>query len=191
MSREIPLFVITHIPAGHCLFNLCIAGNLDGDERYRKNTFDSEHSLDNFWLLPLSSSIYPSIECLNLESRSDYLPSDLIPLVPLSLGRHTTTSCYVNYSAMIHLDSRVPRLGRELYLKQKHQLESRLDLLETLALCPGTVKLLQVETDRHPLLDVIGTRDGQDNKMETWEEMYDEGQEAYYPRKLGRSRAKE
>jgi hypothetical protein len=190
MSRRIPLYIITRIPAEHRLLRDCVEGNLDGDERYRTNIFDSEHSLENFWIMPLVSPPYPNVGCLNLQCRPEYLPSLLYPVTPSSQGL-TSTSCYGGWTSSIYLDTRAPRLGRDLYLKQKHQQDSRLELLETFALRPGTVKLLRVETDRHPLLDVIGGRHGRDNKTETWEEIYDENAEAYYPRKLGRSRAKE
>jgi hypothetical protein len=52
---SVPIYIITQIPKARVPANL-LPGNPDGDERYRMNTFDADHSFDLYWLILHSRS---------------------------------------------------------------------------------------------------------------------------------------
>jgi hypothetical protein len=67
LRNKVPIYIITSIPPSHPISSHLVPGNLDGDERYRENIFDVEHSLEPFWLFK-HSHVPEALPSLDLAS---------------------------------------------------------------------------------------------------------------------------
>jgi hypothetical protein len=187
LKSGIPLYVITRLPSTHPSLQGIKEGNLDGDERYRRDTFEADHCLEPFFYMPSPGKhIFPNIPDLRLECRPDYVPSIFNSVSPLCPPRHVTTSYLLGWRSSIYSDPSVSRLNADLYVLQREVLHSRLALIDSLAFNPSNLQILKPESERHPLLDVIGHSYSRNGTLERYQEIYDEELGAYYPRRLGR-----
>ena len=184
MHSCVPIYMIARIPSGHPLLNQAIPGNLDADERYRKNEYDVEHSLQEEWHAPLCNT-FESFPLLPLETASYHLPESLI--APQSVpcrDNQKSTSYRLTWRSCIFLDDTIPRILCDEDISQKDwsQLRHKCDS-SLFPFLPPSYRLLRADTDRHPLLDVIGSCKGHGNRIQRYEEVYDAEIDGYYPRK--------
>lgn len=185
----VPIFVATRIPENHPLLSQVTDGNLDGDERYRQNSFDANLGLKPCWAVDKSSApddVFPLIPDLQLECRAEYLPSSLLPVHLVQRPENMdTNSGFLSWSYPIHLDPLVRRFNQDSFMEHISRFRDRYELLLEYPALTSNIHLLNAEKDRHPLLDVIGPQ-LEGGQMRKYEECYDEDKKAYYARRLGR-----
>ena len=183
---RVPMYAITRIPDSHPLMAHLVPGNPDGDERYRGNDFDADHHFPIYWLSRHASE-HPILPNLGLQCRPEYIPSSFLPVIPVETPR-TLANCPVyNWHSAIYLDDRVKRITVESLGSLQEQTEYRRMLDEIFPVTCSNFRTLRADTDRHPLLDIIGTRSGRDSKLTRYEEEYDAELDCYYPKRLGRN----
>jgi hypothetical protein len=182
---SVPVYVITRIPKSHIPVNL-LPGNPDGDERYRLNSFDADHSFDLYWLIRHPRSPVEVPDTL-LECGASYMPSDLLPVYGPTLPPNAkSNSSLLTWLSPIYRDPRIQRFETSCLDSQANQAKERVMLDTLFPFCPPHYRVLKADTDRHPLLDVLGSQSAKDNKITRYEEVYDAELDCYYPRRLGR-----
>jgi len=187
-QHGVPIYIITVIPGSHILQNKIVPGNVDGDERYRINSFDQAHFLKPYWLLRHKKT-YPTLPDLALEARASYLPSSLLRVVPPASPPNSKSTSYLfTWHSAIYLDnsSEVARLERDMVLEQMEQTETRHEIDAMFPVTSTLYPILKIDVDRHPLLDVLGITQARDSKMTRYEERYDENSYCFHPVRLGR-----
>jgi hypothetical protein len=183
---QVPIYVITRIPDSHPLMAHLVPGNPDGDERYRGNDFDANHGFPIYWLSRHASEL-PTIPDLGLQCRPEYIPSSLLPVAPVETPRTHSNSSLYNWHSAVYLDDRVKRITVESLNSLQQQTENRRMLDEIFPVTCSKFRTLRADTDRHPLLDIIGSKSGRDGKLTRYEEEYDPDLDCYYPKRLGRN----
>ena len=187
LRLPVPLYIITRIPKGHLLHRNLTPGNPDGDERYRLNTFDAAHSFTPHWLVR-SNNAHQAVPDMDLECRPEYLPSTLSPASRPTLPANATpNSSLLTWRSPLYLEKTLHRFDLDTLSSQQDQVELRRALDELFPFQSAQYRVLRVETDRHPLLDVIGSKSARDNALTRYMEEYDEDDDAYYPKRLGKN----
>jgi hypothetical protein len=181
----VPVYIITRIPKSHVPANL-LPGNPDGDERYRINSFDADHSFDPYWLIrhPRSPVEVPDTP---LECGASYMPSSLLPVSGPTLSPSAkSNSSLLTWLSPIYRDRHIQRFEMSCLDSQAKQAKERAMLDTLFPFCPPHYRVLKADTDRHPLLDVLGSQSAKDNKITRYEEVYDAELDCYHPKRLGR-----
>ncbi|KAG8783022.1 hypothetical protein FRC15_005905 [Serendipita sp. 397] len=182
MRFRVPIYIITQLPLEHPLLTRLQLGNLDADERYRSNAFDSQHRLEPYWLTHYQH-LHSFVPGLRLECRSEYIPQEILdtPLHPIP-ANSTATSCLLTWKSPIYRHD-ISRLNVDMLELQRKTAAARRSIDE---LFPVTLLELRADVDRHPLLDAIGNQFARDgNRMIRFIEEFDAENDAYYPRRLG------
>jgi len=181
----VPVYIVTRIPKTHIPVNL-LPGNPDGDERYRINSFDADHSFDLYWLIRHPRSPMEVPDTL-LECGASCMPSSLLPVYGPNLPPNAkSNSSLLTWLSPIYRDPRIQRLEMSCLDSQDSQAKERLVLDTLFPFCPPQYRVLKADTDRHPLLDVLGSQSAKDNRITRYEEVYDAELDCYYPKRLGR-----
>ena len=183
---RVPMYAITRIPDAHPLMAHLVPGNPDGDERYRGNDFDADHGFPIYWLSRHATE-HPIVPDLGLQCRPEYIPHSLLPVTPVETPRTQSNSPLYNWHSAVYLDNYVKRITVESLESLQEQTENRRMLDEIFPVTCSTFRTLRADTDRHPLLDIIGSRAARDGKLSRYEEEYDAELDYYYPKRLGRN----
>ncbi|KAG8824501.1 hypothetical protein FRC17_009081 [Serendipita sp. 399] len=183
MRFRVPVYVVTRIPSDHPSSRQLQPGNLDADEHYRMNAFDSHHRLGPSWTTRYRH-LHSFVPGLRLACRAEYMPCELLNIPPPTLPANTVaTSPLLGWKSAIYQHN-VPRFDASVYTQQIKAAPARRSVDE---LFPVALSKLQAEIDRHPLLNAIGSKFARNgNQTSQFVELYDSDADGYYPRRLGR-----
>jgi hypothetical protein len=183
MRSGAPIYIVTRVPKSHPICSKLVRGNPDGDERYRINSFDAEHSFTPYWL---SRHAYEhvGIPDWELQCRTEYIPSDLYPVTPPILPSNAKSTSYLySWRVPIYLDNKVESFGLDGLDSQLSQTEFRHTMDNLFPVIFSRYRISRMETSRHPLLNIIPSPRGK--RLLCWQEVYDEATDAYFPKQVG------
>ncbi|KAG8823082.1 hypothetical protein FRC19_004641 [Serendipita sp. 401] len=188
---HVPIYIITRIPEGHPALTAVAPGNLDADERYREDGFDAAHNLAPTW----GYGYYNMFKPMNLpplDSRPEYIPSELLSMQLHSYQSSKPTAHNLTWwhSPIFRSDEKFQITSETSIESLRHAAQVHREIDDMFRYVPPSLRILRSEVDRHPLLDVIGSRWAKDAKITRFEEEYDEAFDAYYPVKLGKAAGK-
>jgi hypothetical protein len=171
---RVPVYMILKVPEGHPLYVTAVPGNLDNDERFRRNAFDYAFGRGNN---PRQLQGWTWTSCdLSLESRSEDLPEAITTPSDKTQGAtHPTTS----WRRPIYRD---PEANRTTDSLPRGEALQRYKERVHFASLPPCTRILNAAVDQHPLLHVIPEE--RSMGITYYEELKHESESWYWPAKL-------